>query len=298
MSRAVAARPPTCEEHPHRGAVDHCDECRRRFCRHCLVRGKPQLLCRACWAAAPERERLRARRRHPVHGRLDWVREHRASALAAGVIVGVLALLGASGAAQVLSPASRSQIGEAVIAVRRGAPLPSGQAGTPGPGGASGPGTGTMPAPPRVPTLMGSLFGSASTIAESVPGVDPGALVDGQVGSDAPAWRSPVGFPAPELRLRARDDVAADRLLFAHSTAAPSETWARDVEVWIALTADGSDAVRLGQWTLDAVVEPQEFPFPPAQVTWVRVRVLSNYGGADSSSLAEVALLPVASRPR
>lgn len=289
MPSAVVARPPSCEEHPHRVAGDHCDECRRRFCRHCLVRGKPQLLCRACWAVAPERERRRARHHHPVYRRLDWQREHRASTLAAGIIVGVLALLGASGAAQVLSPAARTQIGEAVVAVRRGAPLPS------GPAGASGPGTGTMPAPPRVATLMGSLFGSASAIAEFVPGTDSQALVDGQIGPGAPAWRSPTGFTAAELRLRVRDTAPAGQVLFAHSRAAPPESWAKEVEVWVALSFDGlerPDAIRIGRWTLAQSTDAQAFPMPPARVAGARLRILSNYGSPEYTSLAEFALLP------
>jgi hypothetical protein len=39
-------------------------------------------------------------------------------------------------------------------------------------------------------------------------------------------------------------------------------------------------------------MEPRAFAFSPARV--VRVRGLANPGGADSTSLAEVALLPAA----
>ena len=41
-----------------------------------------------------------------------------------------------------------------------------------------------------------------------------------------------------------------------------------------------------------APMEPRAFAFSPARV--VRVRGLANPGGADSTSLAEVALLPAA----
>lgn len=286
MSRGLAVRLPACGEHPHRAAIDHCDECRRGYCRQCLVRGGPQLLCRRCWAAAPERERIRVRRRHRLYRRLDWIKENRASAVAAGVIAGVLGLLAISGAAQVASSAWQAQAGDAVVAVRRAAPLPPSQ----NPGGA-----GAGAAASQVPTLVLGLYGSASAIAELAPGTDAAALVDGQIGPAVRAWRSPSGFVTADLRFRVRDTAPAARVLFAHSRAVPPETWAREVEVWVAITfegLDGPEAIRLGRWTLAQTTGAQVFDIPPARVAGARLRVLSNYGSAEYTSLAEFALLP------
>ena len=49
--------------------------------------------------------------------------------------------------------------------------------------------------------------------------------MDGRIGPDAPAWRSPPVFPAAERRLRARSEVLAGRRLFALGATAPPETW-------------------------------------------------------------------------
>ncbi len=220
------------------------------------------------------------------------MREHRASVVAGSMIVGVLALMALSGAAQVLSPAYRTQVGQAVGAVSalgatgRGAPAPVAV------GGASAAGA----APTRLPTLVLPPCCGAGAVAEQLPGTDGGALVDGMVGPTVPVWRAPTGYTTADLRLRVRDTTPAGRVVFAHSWGphgeAPPETWAKDVEVWIALSADGADAIRIGRWTLAQTTDAQEFPLPPTRVASARLRILSNYGSAEYVSLAEFALLP------
>jgi len=284
MARALAARDAACAEHPHRDALDHCDRCGRRFCADCLVRGRPQLLCRACWDAAPEREARAARRAHPLLGRLDRLREHRASAVAAACIAVVLGLLALSAAAQVASPSYRREVGAAVDAVLR----PGSRSGSSAP---PAPAAGA-PAATRVPTLVMPFFGSASGIAEQAPGANPSALVDGQTGAASPVWRTPPGFTTAELRFRVRDATPAARVLFAHSEAAPRETWAKDVELWVSLWPGWTEEIRVGTWALAATTDPQEFSVPATRVASARLRVLSNHGGAAETSLAEFALLP------
>ncbi len=281
MLKVGEARAARCTEHPHRESVDRCDRCRRRYCADCLVRGRPELLCRSCWDALPELEVREARSAHWLYGRLDAVRANRPSVIAGVVIAVVLGLLAATGGAQVLSPAYRQQMAEGVTAVRR-APTGGGNSGGP-PAAAS--------RPPRVPTLTQPFFGSPSSAAEFAPGTDPGALVDGQIDSQSPAWRSPPGFVAVDVRVRVQNSVPTARVLFAHSNAAPHETWARDVELWVSLQSDWTNEFRIGSWRLAATTEPQEFPFGPAQVASARLRILSNYGDAHQSSLAEFAFL-------
>ena len=244
------------------------------------MRGRPQLLCASCFRSAPEREEREARQRHPVYRRLDALREHRASAIAGGVIAIVLLLLGISSGAQLLSPAYRAQVGGAVAAVQRAAP-PAAQSGQSGGAAAQG----------RVPTLIDRPCCGQGALAEAIPGSDGAALIDGVVGPTAPVWRSPPGFATADIRLRVRDATTAGRVLLALSTTAPRETWAKDVEVWISLSPDGAQAVLVGRWTLAATTEPQEFGFASTPVAHVRLRILSNYGSAEYTSLSEFALL-------
>jgi hypothetical protein len=128
-------------------------------------------------------------------------------------------------------------------------------------------------------------------MAEQLPGTDGAALIDGMIGPTVPAWRSAAGFTTADLRLKVRNSAPAGWVVFAHSRAAPPETWAKDVEVWISLGDDWTEAVRVGQWTLAQTTDVQAFAFAPARIASARVRILSNYGSADYVSLAEIAVL-------
>ncbi|MGH2352690.1 MAG: hypothetical protein ACRDJN_13875 [Chloroflexota bacterium] len=63
MGRGLARRPRGCVTHPHRPAVDRCDDCLQHFCAECFVRDGERLFCRACHAARPRRLAAAARRR-------------------------------------------------------------------------------------------------------------------------------------------------------------------------------------------------------------------------------------------
>jgi hypothetical protein len=55
MGRGLAGRPEACAAHPHRPAVDRCDDCLQPFCPECLVRGGETLRCRVYTDSAPAR---------------------------------------------------------------------------------------------------------------------------------------------------------------------------------------------------------------------------------------------------
>jgi hypothetical protein len=192
--RRPAAGERRCAEHPHRVAGDRCDHCRRPFCGQCLVRGRPQLLCRRCWQEAPAREARARRRRHRLYRWLDGARANRASVAAGACIVVALALLGLASAAPLLNPAYRQRFGEAVAAAGR-VPGAAGQAGA------------TQPTATRLPTLIRAFLPPAPVAIEETSGTNLAALHDGRVGPDAPTWRSPPGILTPELRFRVDDRV-------------------------------------------------------------------------------------------
>ncbi len=288
MGRGLVQRPPSCVVHPHRPATDRCDECFGRFCTECLVRGGPLLRCQSCAAAAQLRALEAARRWELAYhvGRLRHTIGQARGALAAvvGIAAGI-ALVGRLSVAQFTEPGDRmvlgTPVGRGVLArwlldpERQGAP-PSPAVPTPAPG------------PTRIPTL---LFGSPEVLG-GAPGSNLGALVDGRGGDATPVWHSAPGRVNVVLRFATREPVLAGRVLFAHSTLAPPETWAKEVAVLVSTTADDRDMVLAGQWTLTATTQPQEFAFPRSLVQSVWLRILSNYGSTEYTSLAEFALLP------
>lgn len=286
MARGLAKRPLACVEHPHRPAADHCDECRHTFCPECLVRGGPQLLCRECWVAGPARAAEATRQRNPVYRLQRAGREHRASLVAGGLITGILALLAVSSAAGVLGQSSREHMAEPVARAVLARQLLSGEA---RPGATPG-----VPTPNPGPTPVPRLLGQVEPLA-GAPGTDLFALIDGNAGGDAPAWHSARSRVAVDLRLTTAGGAAlVGRALFAHSAAAPPETWAKDVEVWASPAPDDEGLTYVGRWALAQTTKPQVFAFARREVRTVRLRVLSNHGSAEYTSLAEFGLLPAA----
>jgi hypothetical protein len=126
------------------------------------------------------------------------------------------------------------------------------------------------------------------------------ALVDGRIGETVPVWQSVDGRLPIDLQFAAGETgrggrpipALAGRLVFAHSSVAPPETWAKDVEVWVSLTPDQDDRELLGRWTLEQRTGAQLFVFARRPVWGLWLRILSNYGSAEFTSLAEFALLP------
>jgi len=63
------------------------------------------------------------------------------------------------------------------------------------------------------------------------------------------------------------------------------------VEVW-ALAGPEEPPQQVGAWSLERRTGAQEFAFPRRRVWEVWLRVLSNHGSAQATTLAEFALLP------
>jgi hypothetical protein len=273
-----------CAEHPHRNAVDHCDACGRRFCRDCLIRGGPELLCAACGVSLEEFERDQLLLRQP-HVRLHrTLTENRPSIVAGATIAIVLMLLAVSAATQVAGATWQREVGGVAGRAALADQVLAG-AGSAAVAGSS-PTAIRAAAPTRIPTLLSGL---PQPIVGSL-GVNPAALTDGRVGVRAGAWRTLQGRLTAELRWPTQSDVVA-RALFAHSLALPQETWAKDVEVWLSPAPNDPETILAGHWTLAQTTEPQYFAFPSTQIFAVRLRVLSNHGGGEYTSLAEFALL-------
>jgi hypothetical protein len=162
------------------------------------------------------------------------------------------------------------------------------------------------PGPTRVPTLLrypqpllGPPPAASSDGAGAAAAAALAALVDGRAAEGAPVWRSADGRLPVELQFTAGEfgrsgpvPAYAGAVLFAHGAAAPPETWARDVEVWASPTAELNDARRAGSWTLRQTTEPQVFSFTRRRVHMVWLRILTNHGSPEYTSLAEFALLP------
>ena len=287
MGRGLAARPVACAEHPHHDAVDHCDACGRRFCRECLIRGGPELLCASCRSALEVMELEREALRQPsarLQPKLMALAVHRPSIIAGSVIALVLALLAVSAAVQVTGATWQNEVGAVAGRAALADQVLKGEGGAAV--GVPSPTATPTAAPTRIPTL---LVRPPEPVA-GVLGVNPAALTDGQVGARAAAWRTLQGRVTAELRWSIQPSTVG-RVLFDHSAAFPQDTWAREVEVWLSPAPTEPQTILAGRWTLAQTIEPQSFALSRTLTYGARLRVLSNYGSGEYTSLAEFALL-------
>lgn len=292
MSREPTTRR-RCAEHPHRPAADHCDRCRRAFCRDCLVRGRPELLCRACWNSAPEREAEAARRRglRGVPYRLRCaVRERRSSVVAATILVAILALVARAAVLQAQTPEFRALVGQAIGRV--GAAQV--RAGTGAGARASGAGNASRrptpnPTPAPHSTAMAMIGGF--WVGDGASGVPYSPLVlvrDG--GPNAPGWRTRTQALPDEIGFELREVVTLDRVAFCHTQTISPASWAKDVELILSASARDAGFVPVGRWALAQTTEPQEFSFRPTSAKFIRLRLLSRHGDATFTSLGAFAV--------
>jgi hypothetical protein len=312
MGRGLAARPRACVDHPHRPAVDRCDECFRRYCRECFVRAGVRLLCRECSAAAPAHAALAAQQRRLSFRLRHGLWERRGGLVAAGLVLGSLAAAAflavwggdseRSGSAGALAdgPALLQRIAAGRYCAGGGgvAREPPRSGGTVG---AAGAGAGN----PAVRAETGALIAAvAGVLPDSRPlesGLGATAVVGGanprdpmnlvrQRAAVSSGWRSGAGAFPQQVGYELRGTASVDRAAFRHTLAAPSDSWAN--EVGLLLSTEGPDTgfYTVGRWTLARTTEPQEFRFWATPARYVRVCIYSNYGNRDSVSLGAFAL--------
>ena len=152
---------------------------------------------------------------------------------------------------------------------------------------------------PRRPPALAPAQTAPGSAAPMLTPKDLRPLVDGRADPAAPTWWTTHQLPPVDLQFAAGETsrggaplpIYAGRVLFAHASDAPPETWAKEVEVWISLTPGQETLTPLGTWTLEQRPGPQSFSFPRRAVWALTLRIHSNHGHPTETTLAEFALL-------
>lgn len=280
FGKGLARYPRPCTEYPHRWAVDRCDACLRPYCRECLVRGGPQLLCRACLEAARAQAADALRQRHPGGRLVRAVQEQRGSLLAAGLVVLGLALLGTLVASSSSDPRGQAAVADALCAVVMADRVRLG----------------------RFMELGGAPVVAIRTSDGSEGGPYGARYLVERRNADARGWRSRTAGLPQELLFALCQPVTVARATFRHLPASPPESWARAVELYLSAQPpdeQGTEpgAAPVGRWTLAPTTDPQEFVFPPAAAQYIRLRILSRQGDAAFTFLGTFALGSTAAEP-
>lgn len=304
-----------CYNHPHRITEQRCSRCRMPFCNICLhevppaERPPPQqrrpwrrnvlepdppdaLYCDECaaelrrLAAAAEEERRPFWQRRPSR---ETLRNSLIGTFIVAIVV-IPAWIVAGYAAE--TPLTSEEAARIAVGLRGGFT--------------------SLEGTDVLLSAYGGSFISAS--ASSQEGHGPQALVDSFWQANVPDWRSEKAEFPLELVFKAALNSSMGKLILRVSPNSPPDSWPRDFQLLVSVTGPDAgyrtvleatfprdEAERLlrdsTQRREDPVPAPLRFTFPESRGEWVMLRILSNHGHPEFTSLAEVEVYPAEAPP-
>ncbi len=291
MLRAYLTDQKRCYLHAHRTVTTACARCRTPYCDECLStrtdglfaqvvardeRHPPPLFCARCVEEVEALAALEAERKRPFWQRWRPTRAglHRA-AIYAAVITAVLVpiiLVSRNLATTPLTPEEFARFKFGLMG-----------------------GFQTQEGTNFLNTVYGGRFIRAS--APSAPGRDPSRLIDTWANVEVPGWRSQDAQFPQELVFALPRQLLVNKVILLPHPLDPAETWVNEFEVLVSTQSaeSGFTPVLRGALSLEqgrAVLERDSarwprFEFPETSASYVMLRVLSNHGSAEYTSLAE-----------
>ena len=291
MLRAYLSEEKRCYNHPNRVVGTSCARCRLPLCDECLTthtepvfarivaadeRRPPPSFCSRCVEELEAIGAAEAERHRPLHQRL---RPTRAGLQRAAIYAAVLTVIMVPMAFAVRNVASTTLTPEEVarfaIGLRGSFQTVEG--------------TNFLSDP------FGGRFISASHPAR--PNYPHTRLIDTFANTAVPGWRSLEATVPQEMVFALPSQLAVSKVILRPQPNEPEGTWVKEFEVLVSTEGPDRGFTSVGKWTLDPVQaragtdlerpNPPRFEFPETQARWVMLRVLSNNGSTDYTSLAE-----------
>jgi hypothetical protein len=115
-------------------------------------------------------------------------------------------------------------------------------------------------------------------------------LIDEYNGPNFEGWRSlDVSFPQ-EIIVELTDRVIPDKVILSNHPTEPVNSYVKDFEVLLSLESPEGPWQSIGQWTAEQRPEIQRFTFESVPARFAMLRVLSNYGSREFTSLTSFEL--------
>jgi hypothetical protein len=257
--RAASETRLRCTDHPHRRATRQCARCKQGYCDECAARFGNGTICDRCQEELDEKHRIE---HPPVQERVRRFGLSLRNTLILVAILGVLAIPGS----QLVKYMVETPISPEEFARFRYAA-----------GGTFETAEGTN----ITSTVLGATVLSASS---RQPGHEEKRLIDEYVGPGYGGYRTAEGGLPAEIVIQTSSPTKIEKLIFQQQPGEPPEAWAREVEVLAATDSPDGPYLPVGRFTLEQSEEVQRFVLPGAvNATWIRLRIISNYGGPYAS---------------
>jgi len=262
MLRAAAETRLRCVDHPHRRATRQCSHCKQGYCDECAARMGDRTICERCQTELEEKHRIE---HPPVEER---VRRFTLSLRNTAILLVILGLLAIPGSYAVRN------LTQTPITPEEFARFRYAMAGT----------FETQEGTNITSTVLGAKVVSATS---EQPGYEAKRLIDEYVGEGYGGYRTADSTFPQEVVIEAGQRSRVEKVTFQQQPNEPPETWTREVEVLVSVQSPDGPYESIGRFTLAQNADLQRFVLDAGHdVQWVKLRVLSNYGG-PFASLAE-----------
>jgi hypothetical protein len=109
-------------------------------------------------------------------------------------------------------------------------------------------------------------------------------LIDEYIGEGYGGYRTADATFPQEIVIQTGQRSRVEKLTFQQQPNEPSDTWTREVEVFVAVESADGPYASIGRFTLEQHADLQRFVLDtPHEVQWLKLRILSNYGGPYTS---------------
>ena len=254
-----------CHLHPHRPATEYCQRCRRPLCDECKHQyGDLDAICETCRNELEMADRMLLTPRERV---LQGLVSLRNTIIVTAIFVAVFGggfFLIRDNLDIELTPEELARFRYAM----------------------SGSLT-TEEGVNATTTVLG-----ASVVAATSERADHDAkrLIDEYNGPNFEGWRSlDVSFPQ-EIIVELTDRVIPDKVILSNHPTEPVNSYVKDFEVLLSLESPEGPWQSIGQWTAEQRPEIQRFTFESVPARFAMLRVLSNYGSREFTSLTSFEL--------
>lgn len=261
MLKAYSDSRNRCYLHPHRTAEQKCDRCKIGLCEECVHEYRGQRLCEHCVEELVYLESTRPTFADRVRG---FFRSLRNTLIAVAVIAAIGGGLFYAFRGLMNQPITPEQMARFRYAA-----------------------AGTFQTPEGINVNSTVLGAKVVAFTSQRPGYEASHLINEYAGPDYPGWRSADASFPQDIVVEQQNVSAVSKVILTQQPNEPKDTWAREFEVQASTVGPSSGFVTIGRWQLRQVDGPQRFTFAPVPAHWLRLRILSNYGSTQYTSLAE-----------
>lgn len=261
MIKAYSNARNRCYLHPHRPAEKKCERCNTGLCDECVHEYRDHVYCENCVDELTFIEATKPTFRDRVR---EFFRSLRNTLIAIGVVVIICGALFYAFRGLMNQPITPVELARFRYAA-----------------------AGTFQTPEGVnvnSTVLGAKIFSATSYQK---GYEPLHVINEYTGDNFPGWRSANAAFPQDIIVEQQNATAITKVILTQQPTEPRSTWVKEFEVQASTEGPDRGYVTIGKWQLRQVNGPQKFTFPLAKTKWLRLRILSNYGSTQYTSLGE-----------